>query len=85
MKKDELYSTVLGCSVSGFYKWKKSDRLIISLLQEYFSDDDLEEFLADGKIQKQELIKDIDFHELKQLIENKDLLSKLVEIKEVLK
>jgi hypothetical protein len=60
MKRDELYSTILGCSVSGFYKWKKQNRLIISLLQEYFSDSDLLEWVKDQKITKLELIKDFE-------------------------
>ena len=60
MKKDELYSTILGCSVSGFYKWKKQNRLIISLLQEYFSDSDLLEWVKDQKITKLELVKDFE-------------------------
>jgi hypothetical protein len=60
MKRDELYSTILGCSVSGFYKWKKQNRLIISLLQEYFSDSDLLEWVKNQKITKLELIKDFE-------------------------
>lgn len=60
MKRDELYSTILGCSVSGFYKWKKQNRLIISLLQEYFSDSDLLEWVKDQKITKLELVKDFE-------------------------
>jgi len=60
MKRDELYSTILGCSVSGFYKWKKQNRLIISLLQEYFSDSDLLEWVKKQKITKLELVKDFE-------------------------
>ena len=60
MKKDELYSTVLGCSVSGYYKWKKQNRFIISLLEKYFTKHDLEEFLEKGKISKFEILEDFE-------------------------
>ncbi len=69
MKKDELYSTILGCSVSGFYKWKKQNRLIISLLEKYFTKEDLEEFLERGEINRFESIEDLK-KEQEELIEN---------------
>lgn len=52
MKLDEVTSTILDCSVSGYYKWKKEGRPIISLLEKYFAKEDLEEFLVSGKIAK---------------------------------
>jgi len=60
MKKDELYSAILGCSVSGYYKWKKQNRLIIGLLQKYFTDSDLLEWVENQRIIKFELIKDLE-------------------------
>lgn len=54
MKLDEATSTILGCSVSGYYKWKKEKRPIIKLLEKYFNKEELEEFLESGKIEKLE-------------------------------
>lgn len=58
MKKDEVVSNILGCSVSGYYKWKKQGRYIIDLLDKYFSKSDLEEYLETGKVSKFELLND---------------------------
>lgn len=52
MKQDEVISTILGCSVSGYYKWKKENRVIINFLEKYFVKEELEEFIATGKIDK---------------------------------
>lgn len=84
MKKDEIFSDILGCSVSGFYKWKKQNRRIIDLLENYFSLQDLNEFINTGKISKFELIKDIDLEELEYLFKNKELIYKIAEIKTIL-
>ena len=87
MKKDELYSTILGCSVSGFYKWKKQNRLIISLLEKYFTKEDLEEFLERGEIVKQELVKDFNKEEVKRLLKdyhNEKILEKIEYLKKQL-
>jgi len=40
-----------------YYVWKKQKRPIINLLDTYFSEAELEEFLKSGKIQKLELMK----------------------------
>lgn len=58
MKQDEAVSTILGCSISGYYKWKKQNRLIINLLEKYFTKEDLEEFIKIGKIMRIEDNKD---------------------------
>lgn len=58
MKKEDIFSEILDCSVSGFYKWKKQNRPIIVLLEKYFSNDDLIEFLATGKISTFEILED---------------------------
>lgn len=56
MKLDEATSSILGCSISGYYKWKKEGRPIINLLEKYFTKEDLAEFLETGKIEKMENI-----------------------------
>lgn len=58
MKQDEAVSTILGCSISGYYKWKKQNRLIINLLEKYFTKEDLKEFIKIGKIMRIENNKD---------------------------
>ncbi|MDD5406977.1 MAG: hypothetical protein PHE73_08585 [Sulfurovaceae bacterium] len=75
-----------------YYRWKKSPKQkdkkeapkIFSLLEYAFSEQELDEYLSSGKIEKLELIKDIDIEELKTLIKNKDLLHKVTEIKSLL-
>lgn len=49
MKSDEVTSMILGCSVSGYYKWKKQNRPILKLLEMSFSKDELERFLETGE------------------------------------
>lgn len=58
MKKEEIFSEILDCSVSGFYKWKQQNRPIIILLEKYFSNDDLIEFLQTGKISNFEILEE---------------------------
>jgi len=58
IKKGKEYkmmaSKVLGCSLASYYNWDTQQRPIISLLESYFSQEDLEEFLKDGKIKRLE-------------------------------
>ncbi len=49
MKKDELYSKILGCSVATYYNYLKEDRAIIKFLKQ-FPQEELEEFTKTGKI-----------------------------------
>jgi phosphoglycerate-specific signal transduction histidine kinase len=60
MKQDEVTSIVLGCSVSGFYKWKKQKRPIIELLDKYFTKEELEEFILSKKIAKLERLEELE-------------------------
>lgn len=50
MKTDEIYASLLGCSVSGYYKWKKQQRSIVSFLEKCFTKDELEYYLLTGEI-----------------------------------
>ena len=52
----KLVSNLLGISEKSYYRWKE-DRAIFKLLEMYFSDKNIEEFLNTGKIQKFENIK----------------------------
>ena len=58
MKKEELFSKILGCGVTTYYNWKREDnRPILKLIEEYFTDEDIKEFLANEKISKWEFLK----------------------------
>lgn len=48
MNTSELYSKILGCSVSGFFKWKKQKRGIVDLLEKCFSKEHLEFYLKNN-------------------------------------
>jgi hypothetical protein len=61
--------------------WKVEKRPIISLLEKYFSKEDLEEFLETGKIQKQEVLKRQNIAELELVLkERSSLCERLSEI-----
>ena len=55
----KLYMEFLDISVNTFYLWKKQKRPIINFLSKYFDDSEIEEFLTTGKLEKLELIKNI--------------------------
>lgn len=50
MKTDEVYAKLLGCSVSGYYKWKKQQRPIFTFLETCFTKEELEAYLVTGNI-----------------------------------
>ena len=50
MKTDEVYAQLLGCSVSGYYKWKKQQRPIFTFLENCFTKDELETYLVTSNI-----------------------------------
>jgi len=45
-------SALIGNNEKTIYRWKKENRLIIHLLEKYFTEENLEEFLATQKIEK---------------------------------
>lgn len=55
-------------TVRSVQNWKKENRPIIKLLEKYFSEEELEEFLKSEKILKLELIKDYSINELNRLL-----------------
>lgn len=65
MKKDEIYSKLIGNSIPTYYKWRQehskdiNKRLILKLLNDYFSDDELEEFTSSKKIRRLEEINEL--------------------------
>jgi hypothetical protein len=50
----DIYMELFNISINTYYLWKKQGRLIISLLEKYFTKEDLEEFLVSGKVAKLE-------------------------------
>jgi len=50
---------ILDISKNSYWNYKKQERPIISLLEKYFTKEELEEFLSTGKIENLELIKGI--------------------------
>ncbi len=63
----QAIKAILSISDKTYYNWKKEKRPIISFLEKYFTEEDLEEFLNTGKLEKleytQEITKDIYIHE----------------------
>lgn len=55
----KLISNLLGISEKSYYRWKET-RVIFKLLEKYFLDEDIEEFLKTGKINKFEEIEDLE-------------------------
>lgn len=56
----KLISKLLGISEKSFYRWKE-ERLIFKLLEKYFTDKELEEFLNTGKIKRFEIAQNNDY------------------------
>lgn len=76
MRIEQLMSKLFGFSTQTYFNWKKDSktkRPIISLLEKYFSKDDLQEFLDTGKVAKYE-----------KMSEGKDCCAKLEKILEIL-
>lgn len=74
-----LVSDLLALVKKSFYRWRE-DRKIFKLLEKYFTDEDIKDFLENNKIEKLDLIKDISINELKELINLKNNQSIVEEI-----
>ncbi len=60
IKSAEIYSKILEVSENSYYRWKSKDHTVLmNLLEKYFSENDLQEFLETGKIQKQERLNEL--------------------------
>ena len=47
------FSKILEISEKSFYRWKSKDhRLLVSLIDTYFTEDDIKEFIKNGKINR---------------------------------
>lgn len=79
---------MLEIAKSTYFKHKKEDRLIISFMEKYFNEAELQEYLETKKIKKLDLIKDYTLEELEnklssgaRKVENEDFLLNLVNFK----
>ena len=57
-----LASEILGCTLASYYNWDNQNRPIIAILEQYFSKDDLQEYIDTGKITRfeKEAVSDLD-------------------------
>ena len=62
----EVMAAIFSTAEGTFYKWKRENRPIISLLETYFNKEELEEFLKTGKISKMETLNRVEELYLRQ-------------------
>ena len=56
MTKAEIYSKIFDISEKSYYRWKAKDhKTLVLLIEKYFSDKELEEFLNTGRIERLEI------------------------------
>ena len=75
----KLVSNLLGISEKSFYRWR-GERKIFSLLEKYFTNNDLQDFLENDRIEKLELIKDKTTDDIKKLLQvenNQSIIEKI--------
>lgn len=77
-------AAVLKCTLASYYNWAKESRPVISLFEQYFSKSELEEFLKTGGIEKMEIVAGLSLEDLKMIRENKEVIVKLQEVKQLL-
>lgn len=67
MLTNTLISKIFKMTPQGIGKWKKENRPIINLIQKYFSEKDIQEFLSTGEIFKQEILTHYEFELLEEV------------------
>ncbi len=60
MTKMEKIFNFLDISKKTWYNWKKEERAIVKFIEKYLTSDDIDEFIKTGKINKFELLPNID-------------------------
>lgn len=63
----EQIKKILDIADKTYYNWKNENIPIVAFLIKYFSEDELQEFLETGKIEKQELIKNLSLTDLQNI------------------
>lgn len=66
MKEREIYMKLFDISINTYYKWKKEQRPIITLMEKYFSKNDLEEYVMSGHISRLDFYKQLEIELTKQ-------------------
>ena len=61
MSKAKLISEILEVSERTIFRWKKEKKLITEILDKYFTDEDLNEFIKKRKINRFELFNDFSY------------------------
>lgn len=62
MTKSEIYSKILDISEKSYYRWKAKDhKTLVLLIEKYFTDKELEEFLNTGRIKRFEAKQNNDY------------------------
>lgn len=84
----KVISELCGINERTYYVWKnKSHIKLVNLIEKYFTEQNLEEFITNGKIEKQELIKDLSIDEIQKLIKdehNQKILEQIENLKKEL-
>lgn len=60
MNFKEIIEKLFGFSAPTWYRWKKEQRLIVDLMDKYFEEKNLEEFINTGKINKFERLQELE-------------------------
>ncbi|UXC30733.1 hypothetical protein N3114_12620 (plasmid) [Aliarcobacter butzleri] len=89
MKNINLVCNLFGIARRTYFHWKKdiNKNKSINLIEKYFTKEELEEFITNGKIEKQELIKDLSIDEIQKLIKdehNQKILEQIENLKKEL-
>ncbi len=61
MSKAKFIADILEVSERTIFRWKKENKLVTEILDKYFTDEDLEEFIKTRKINKFELCNDFSY------------------------
>ena len=57
MKHDEIMTKLFEISRPTYYKWKREKKPIITFIEKYFSDEEMQEFLKFGSIEQLDICK----------------------------
>lgn len=67
----EIISKLLGISLKSYYNWQH-ERLIIPFLNQYFTEEELLEYINNGSIKKLELIKHLSYDDLNEKLSSQN-------------
>lgn len=59
MKYDEIITKLMCYTRNTYFVWKREKRPIITLLEKYYTKEELQEFLDTGKVSKYEKIEEL--------------------------